>query len=110
MTRGFAYYTGISIQIYKIHLYRNTKFIKTQILPDTDSQEICGLVQMKRESYSLLISQAECLFAPLSNYNATGSFVDDRHKVSGSNLKYPTTRGGSKVVSGTETCKDRQKL
>lgn len=65
---------------------------------------------MKRDSYSLLISQAECLLTPLSNYSAAGSFVGGKHMVSGSNLKYPTARGGSDVVSGTETCKDRQKL
>ena len=91
---------GISVQI-------NTKFIKTQLRPDSDSQEVCSLIQVKRESYSLLISQAECLLTPFSNYSAAGSFVDGRHMVSGSNLKYPTARGGSDVVSGTETRKDR---
>lgn len=93
---------GISVQI-------NRKFIKTQLLPDSDSQEICSLIQVKRESCSPLISQAECLLIPFSNYSAAGSFVDGTHVVSGSNLKYPTARGGWDVVSGTETRGQAQK-
>lgn len=93
---------GISVQI-------NRKFIKTQLLPDSDSQEICNLIQVKRESCSPLISQAECLLIPFSNYSAAGSFVDGMHVVSGSNLKYPTARGGWDVVSGTETRGDRHR-
>lgn len=90
----------ISVQI-------NRKFIKTQLRPDSDSQEICNLIQVKRESCSPLISQAECLLIPFSNYSAAGSFVDGMHVVSGSNLKYPTARGGWDVVGGTETRRDR---
>jgi len=61
---------------------------------------------VERESYFLLISQAECLLAAFGNCSTAGSSVDGRRVVSGSTLTCPTARG-SDVVSLTRDRKGK---